>query len=179
MASLGLVKGGSHAGQGGQSKQVTMQDQATSPIMIEDEDKDDNDNDDERTPDVSNPPPMYKPMMTLETDHLNTTKANQEEISCWYNYAKGCEDRVKAIRESDSRLNGQQAMTQVYNEVKAHLPDITMANLRKKTQKARVIYKLFVNIGVEKIKRIKTYNADALSRLTDTQINSIIASFSE
>ncbi|GBC05452.1 hypothetical protein RclHR1_06230012 [Rhizophagus clarus] len=33
MASLGLVEGGSRAGQGSQSKQVTMQDQATSPIM--------------------------------------------------------------------------------------------------------------------------------------------------
>jgi hypothetical protein len=42
MASLGLVEGGSRAGQGGQSKQVTIQDQATSPIMIEDEDDDDN-----------------------------------------------------------------------------------------------------------------------------------------
>ena len=42
MASLGLVEGGSRAGQGGQSKQVTMQDQATSPIMIEDEDDNDN-----------------------------------------------------------------------------------------------------------------------------------------
>ena len=44
MASLGLVEGGSRAGQGGQSKQVTMQDQATSPIMIEDDDDDDDDN---------------------------------------------------------------------------------------------------------------------------------------
>jgi hypothetical protein len=219
-----------------------MQDQATSPIMIEDEDEDDNDNDDERTPDASNrsanvqtnddtrnrssqqssrgssprntrsqdrfqellrelsTPVRGEPVEANDEEEtgedsvpkslarlyqkamkagLRATKANQEEISCWYNYAKGCEDRVKAIRESDSRLNGQQAMTQVYNEVKAHLPDITMANLRKKTQKARVIYKLFVNIGVGKIKRIKTYSADALSRLTDTQINSIIANFSE
>ena len=38
MASLGLVEGDSHAGQGSQSKHVTMQDQATSPIMIEDDD---------------------------------------------------------------------------------------------------------------------------------------------
>ena len=38
MASLGLVEGGSRAGQGGQSKQVTMQHQATSPIMFEEDD---------------------------------------------------------------------------------------------------------------------------------------------
>ena len=38
MTSLGLVEGGSRAGQGSQSKQVTMQDQTTSPIIIEDDD---------------------------------------------------------------------------------------------------------------------------------------------
>jgi hypothetical protein len=42
MASLGFVEGDSRAGQGSQSKHVTMKDQATSPIMIEDEDDDDN-----------------------------------------------------------------------------------------------------------------------------------------
>ena len=38
MASLGLVEGDSRAGQGGQLKQVIMQDQATSPIMIVNDD---------------------------------------------------------------------------------------------------------------------------------------------
>ena len=38
MASLGLVEGSSHARQGSQLKQVTMQDQVISPIMIEDAD---------------------------------------------------------------------------------------------------------------------------------------------
>ena len=38
MTSLGLVEGGSRTGQGSQSKHVTMKDQATSPIMIEDDD---------------------------------------------------------------------------------------------------------------------------------------------
>ena len=52
MASLGLVEDDSRAGQGSQSKQVTMQDQATSPIMIEDDASENND--DERTPDASN-----------------------------------------------------------------------------------------------------------------------------
>ncbi|CAI2182586.1 15397_t:CDS:2, partial [Funneliformis geosporum] len=32
---------------------------------------------------------------------LRITKVNQEEITCWYNYAKGCENIVKAIRKSD------------------------------------------------------------------------------
>ncbi|RGB36912.1 hypothetical protein C1646_757507 [Rhizophagus diaphanus] len=166
MDSLGLVKDDSRARQGSQSKQVTMQDQLTSPIMIEDDASENND--DERTPDASNRstndrfqellreltiPVRGEPVEANDEEEtgedsvpkslarlyqkaikagLRATKANQEEISCWYNYAKSCEDRVKAIRESDSRLNGQQAMTQVYNEVKAHLPDITMANLHSR-----------------------------------------------
>ena len=149
-----------------------MQNQATSPIMIEDDASENND--DERTPDASNrsanvqtnddtrnlssqqssrgssprntrsqdrfqellrelsTPVRGEPVEANDEEEtgedsvpkslaqlyqkaikagLQVTKANQEEISCWYNYAKGCEDRVKAIRESDSRLNGQQVMT--------------------------------------------------------------------
>ena len=52
MTLLGLVEGGSRAGQGGQSNQITTQDQATSPIVIVlDDVSDDND---ERTPEESN-----------------------------------------------------------------------------------------------------------------------------
>src|SRR3954453_5777122 len=51
---------------------------------------------------------------------------------------------------------------------------ITEANLRKKTQKARNIYKVFVRIGTNKIKRVKSYSADAISNLSSTQIQSII-----
>ncbi|CAG8453115.1 13331_t:CDS:2 [Funneliformis caledonium] len=50
MASLGLVEDGSRAGQGSQSKQVTMQDQVTSPIMIEDDDDNQSNSVDNRTP---------------------------------------------------------------------------------------------------------------------------------
>ncbi|CAG8700642.1 6755_t:CDS:2, partial [Funneliformis mosseae] len=50
MASLGLVEGGSRVGQRGQSKQVTMQDQATSPIMFEDDDDNQSNSVDNRTP---------------------------------------------------------------------------------------------------------------------------------
>ena len=52
MDLLGLVEDDSRAGQGSQLKQVTMQDQATSPIVIEDDASENND--DERTPDASN-----------------------------------------------------------------------------------------------------------------------------
>jgi hypothetical protein len=71
MISLGLIEGGSRAGQGSQSKQVAIQDQATSPIVIEDE----------SIMIITLPiykiirklkPMLSKEMIALETDHLNS-----------------------------------------------------------------------------------------------------------
>lgn len=107
------------------------------------------------------------------------TKANQDEILCWYNYAEGFENKVKEIRSNDKAVNDQTARSRVYSEVVKHLPGITETNLRKKTQRARNIYRLFVKIGKKKITRVKSYSADAISSLSVTQIQSIIDSFSK
>ncbi|RHZ60073.1 hypothetical protein Glove_359g12 [Diversispora epigaea] len=104
-------------------------------------------------------------------------KANQDEILCWYNYAEGFEKKVKDIMDNDKKVKDQQARTQVYNFIIPHLPGITKENLRKKTQRARNIHKLFKRIGVKKIKRVVTYSADTISKLTSIQIQSIIDRF--
>ncbi len=109
---------------------------------------------------------------------LRVTKANQDEILCWYKYAEGFENRVREIRSQDSSVTDPTARSRAYREVSQHLPGITEANLRKKTQKARNIYKVFVRIGINKIKRVKSYSADAISSLSTTQIQSIIDCFS-
>ncbi|GBB95398.1 hypothetical protein RclHR1_25270001 [Rhizophagus clarus] len=260
---LGLVEGGSRAGQGSQSKQVTMQDQATSPIMIEDDDDNQSNSVDNRTPEnqansndeirATNTQDNLEnqsnansgddtnvqesesqsrrnssrrrtsPRITREQEKfqallqelstsakgeraenvdeeedadgsvsqslarlyqkatragLRVTKANQDEILCWYKYAEGFENRVRDIRTQDSSVTDPTARSRAYREVSQHLPGITEANLRKKTQKARNIYKVFVRIGINKIKRVKSYSADAISNLSSTQIQSIIDRFS-
>ena len=109
---------------------------------------------------------------------LRVTKANQDEVLCWYKYAEGFENRVREIRSQDSSVTDPTARTRAYREVSQHLPGITEANLRKKTQKARNIYKVFVRIGINKIKRVKSYSADAISSLSSTQIQNIIDRFS-
>ncbi|CAG8798788.1 3696_t:CDS:2, partial [Cetraspora pellucida] len=97
------------------------------------------------------------------------TCAYQEEIRCWYLFAKKFEERVKEIKNDNSRYNDQQARGLIYGEVTTNLPGFTRDSLRKKTAKARNIYKLFgesydpdtkkivKEIGIEKIKRIRTY----------------------
>jgi len=75
----------------------------------------------------------------------------------------------------DSSVTDPTARSRAYRKVSQ---GITKANLRKKTQKARNIYKVFVKIGINKIKRVKLYSADAISNLSSTQIQRIIDCFS-
>ena len=105
------------------------------------------------------------------------TQAYQEKIHCWYYYAEQFEKSVKNVKDNDKKVKDQQSRTQVYNAILKYLSNITRENLRKKTQKARNIFKLFSKIGIKKVKRIQSYSADNISKLTGTQIKSIIAHF--
>ncbi|CAG8598021.1 3574_t:CDS:1, partial [Scutellospora calospora] len=71
------------------------------------------------------------------------TCAYQEEIRCWYLFAKKFKERVKEIKNDNSRYNDQQARGLVYSEVTTNLLGFTRDSLYKKTAKARNIYKLF------------------------------------
>ena len=83
------------------------------------------------------------------------TKAIQEEISCWYYYGKAYEERVEEIKNARRGISDQSARNQVYDDTMEHLPGgFTKDTLRKKTQRAVKIYKLFRKIGVDKIKRV-------------------------
>ncbi|RHZ62038.1 hypothetical protein Glove_344g16 [Diversispora epigaea] len=104
---------------------------------------------------------------------MRVMKAKQEEITCWYYYGKGFEERVEAILNNERGVRDQSARNRVYNEIVQHIPGYLKDNLRKKTQRAVKIYKLFRNIGVNKIKRILSYGANSISKLTITQIQLI------
>ncbi|GES83481.1 hypothetical protein GLOIN_2v1469914 [Rhizophagus clarus] len=183
MASLGLVEGGSRAGQGSQSKQVTMQDQATSPIMrmtmitglilliitgitpmckkvnLNQEEIHQEDGplqgslvnkkkfqallqelstpkgekaehvDEEEDADGSVSQSLARLYQKATRAGLRITKANQDEILCWYKYAEGFENRVREIRSQDSSVTDPTARSRAYREVSQHLPGITEANL--------------------------------------------------
>ena len=105
------------------------------------------------------------------------TQAYQEEIHCQYYYAERFEKSVKDVKDNNKRVKDQQSRTQVYNAILKHLSNITRENLRKKTQKARNIFELFSKIGIKKVKRVQSYSVDNISKLTGTQIKSIIAHF--
>ncbi|RHZ80845.1 hypothetical protein Glove_131g93 [Diversispora epigaea] len=114
---------------------------------------------------------LYQKALKAEN---RVTQAYQEEIRCWYYYAEEFEKKVMSIRDNDRRIGDQQARTKVYDEIRDHLSGITKDTLRKKTQRARAIYNLFKKIGVEKIKRVHSYSADAIASLTVSQMQTII-----
>ncbi|CAG8594581.1 10925_t:CDS:1 [Scutellospora calospora] len=118
------------------------------------------------------------------------TQTYQEEIRCWYLFAEKFKEKVKEIKNNNSRFNDQQARGLVYDKIATNIPRFTRESLRKKTAKTRNIYKLFgesydpetktvvKGLGIEKIERIQSYSADYISKLNATQIYSIIKHFS-
>ncbi|CAG8546624.1 11125_t:CDS:2, partial [Gigaspora rosea] len=94
------------------------------------------------------------------------TQAYQEEILCWYYYTERFEKSVKEITDNIREISDKTARGQVYDTIIPHLTGITKENIRKKTQKARTIFTLFSKIGLQKIKRIQSYSADSISKLT-------------
>ncbi|CAJ0852377.1 5006_t:CDS:2, partial [Entrophospora sp. SA101] len=107
---------------------------------------------------------------------MHASNATQKEILCWYRYGEKHENRVNEILSSN-RITEKTVRSRVYKEVLEHLPDITLANLRQKTQKARIVYKLFKGVGVDKIKLI-SYSANSISELSVSQIDTIVNQFS-
>jgi len=106
----------------------------------------------------------------------HTKRAKVEEITSWYQYRKHFEKRLDDILPENQRNDKRAydlASGQIYDEMLQYLSGISRVSLRKRTQRTKPIYKLFSVIGEDKIKRIKTYSANKLSKLTDVQIDTI------
>ncbi|GBB94794.1 hypothetical protein RclHR1_24120006 [Rhizophagus clarus] len=99
-------------------------------------------------------------------------KTGQKEKLRWYYYSEEYEKKV-IVLSSENNISDQMARTQIYDEMELYLPGKKREYLRKMTQKAKNIYTLFKRIGIDKI-GVVTCSADAISRLTDAQIQNII-----
>jgi hypothetical protein len=119
--------------------------------------------------------------------------ANQEEILCWYYYGKKFITQVNEVTKGN-KIGEKKAKGIIYDkmledlsilrkkrseETGLQLPEITRKYLQGKTQKAVKIYNLFEKVGVDKIKYITTYTANAISELTNDKLQEIIDNFSE
>src|ERR1043165_3796296 len=122
-----------------------------------------------------------------------TLEANQEEILCWYHYGRNFVFQEKALCDKN-KIGEKKAKGLIYDEVVRQLnilrkkrsqdtgsplPDISRDSLRKKTQRAVKIYKLFEKVGIDKVKHIRSYSANEISKFTNDEIQTIIDHFTE
>ena len=67
------------------------------------------------------------------------------------------------------------AQSKLDKEIKEQLPEgVTDTTLWKQTERARKIYELFLEIGDDKIQRVKSYSALTISKLSWEKIDYII-----
>ena len=113
------------------------------------------------------------------------------EILCWYHYGRNFVFQLEALCDKN-KIGEKKARGLIYDEVVKQvnilrkkrsqntgvsLPDITRDGLRKKTQRAEKIYKLLEKIGLDKIKYIKSYSANEISKFTNDEIQKIMDHF--
>ncbi|CAG8792113.1 21991_t:CDS:2, partial [Dentiscutata erythropus] len=80
-----------------------------------------------------------------EVTEGKTIEAKQKELIYWYIYRESYQNKVAEIR-SKTGVAEKTAKSQVYAIIKAFLPKVSKMNLRKKTQRAGSVYKLFGKI---------------------------------
>ncbi|CAB4411357.1 unnamed protein product [Rhizophagus irregularis] len=86
----------------------------------------------------------------------------------------------KGIQEiiAKDNVSDQTARKQLFQNIMKHLSGIILETLRKRTQRAIKIYKLFEKIEIDRIKNIKSYSMDSISKFTKPQIQIILDYFS-
>ena len=102
-------------------------------------------------------------------------KVNRKQIKEWFNYGRRFEQNVEETKNrSRKRIADQTARGKVYEEMKKQMPGIvTKEALRKRTQGAVKVYEIFMEIGREKINRIKDCTVDTIIKLNREEIKQI------
>ncbi|RHZ55991.1 hypothetical protein Glove_407g2 [Diversispora epigaea] len=100
--------------------------------------------------------------------------ANQEVIRCYYSLGKVLSQRFKYHFEKS--YNEHTAQIEVNKEFGDRLPgNITKTTIRKKAERARKIYMLFCDNREGMIRRVQTYSAISISKLSVDDIAYVIS----
>ncbi|CAG8656572.1 19151_t:CDS:1 [Cetraspora pellucida] len=116
--------------------------------------------------------------LKVSIEGKSTIQAKQKEISCRYSYGKRFEMGVQELMVKEN-ISEQTARKRLFQDIIKHLSGLTLETLRKRTQRSIKLYKLIEKIRVDKIKNIKTFSADSISKFTQPQIQIILDYFNE
>ena len=101
------------------------------------------------------------------------SKASREVIESYFNFGEAMKkrfDHYKNLKHGD-----RACLALVNDEIRQQLPDnITNDALKKRKERAGKIYGLFVSIGKEKIRGIRSFSASNISNLSQENIDYVI-----
>uniref|UniRef100_U9TA06 Uncharacterized protein n=2 Tax=Rhizophagus irregularis TaxID=588596 RepID=U9TA06_RHIID len=117
---------------------------------------------------------LYENACTAENERI---KANQAEILCWRNFIIGLDNSIDEIMIKE-KVGTKKAKGLIYDFILAHNPDTKRKTLYQRISRARKVYEFTEKIGIDKIKYIKTYSANSIAELSDSQIQTIVDYFS-
>ncbi|CAG8493221.1 1494_t:CDS:2 [Racocetra persica] len=98
---------------------------------------------------------------------------NWDIITCYYLFGKALSERLEHHKNSNSLYA---SLLLVNEEVRKQIPNIMDTMLWKKIERSQKLYTLFINIGEDKIQKVKSFSALTISKLSKEDIDNIILS---
>src|SRR5581483_5743127 len=117
---------------------------------------------------------LYENACTAENERV---KANQAEILCWRNFIIGLDNSICEIIIKE-KVGTKKAKGLIYDFILTYNPDTKRKTLYQRISRTRKVYEFTEKIGIDKIKYIKTYSANSIAELSDSQIQTIVDYFS-
>ncbi|CAI2189293.1 8606_t:CDS:1, partial [Funneliformis geosporum] len=100
---------------------------------------------------------------------------NRDILKSYFNFGKALDDCFNRYKKDNPNCTAQAL---VNKKVRKQLSDTVSDNtLRKKKERALKIFELFNAIGEDKIQRIKSFTASAISKLDQDEIDKILIKF--
>ncbi|CAG8673754.1 4475_t:CDS:2, partial [Scutellospora calospora] len=113
---------------------------------------------------------LYKEIVKAKVDN---NIASQKLLNCYFQLGKKLSDRLNYYK-NEKKYRDRKAQSKVDNEVKEQLPkEVNDTTRWKQTERAKKIYKLFIEIGIDKMQRVKSYSALKISKLSWESIDYI------
>jgi hypothetical protein len=118
-------------------------------------------------------PPYARLFHAITKAEEESESANRAVISAYFNFGKAVEDRFCHFRQSNPKSTAQALVNE---EIRNELPKpINEALLRKRKEQALKIYTFFIDIGEDKIQRIKSFTAGTIARLSHEDVDYVLA----
>ena len=109
---------------------------------------------------------------------MRASKRGNDVIKHWYYYGRDFIGRIKTMKRTKRKLfKEQEARKILYKEIEEASGGMALKVIKENMRKAINVYKIFSEIGVEKINRVKMFSYDSIGRLSKEEIDKVIKCF--